>query len=144
MVLSQSRSPSPYCTCRSEAGKLPRRTNGSRDSPNGLISSGTDNADREREMLEVRSAASAPSGTLINAPSLGRLVGVVVRGVLLASIVALAATLLFNHFAFTLSWFLPIVASFAGGWALVVVLSSPSEPVLIVTPTTIPVSRWGP
>lgn len=95
-------------------------------------------------MLEVRSAASAPSGTLINAPSLGRLVGVVVRGVLLASIVALAATLLFNHFAFTLSWFLPIVASFAGGWALVVVLSSPSEPVLIVTPTTIPVSRWGP
>ena len=94
-------------------------------------------------MSQAASPTSAVNGRLINPPSWGRLGGTIARGVLYAPFAALLVTLLFNHFSLELNWYLFVLAFFAAGWIVVVSLSSPWEPVLLVTPTTISVSHWG-
>ena len=94
-------------------------------------------------MSQTGNATTATTGQLVNPPSWGRLGGTIARGVLFAPIPALLATLLFGHFRFELNEFLTILAFFVVGWTVVVALSSPWEPVLLITPTTISVSHWG-
>lgn len=56
-----------------------------------------------------------------------------------APIAALLVTLLFRRFNLELTSYLFTLALFAAGWIVVVMISSPWEPVLLVTPTTISV-----
>ena len=94
-------------------------------------------------MSQATSPTALVNGQLVNAPSWARLGGRIARGVLYAPVMALLVTPVFNRFNLDLNGYLTMLAFFAGGWAVVVVLNTPSEPVLLVTPSTISVSRWG-
>lgn len=88
-------------------------------------------------------ATSDIDGQLVNAPSWGRFVWTIARGVLFAPIAALVATFIIRRLSFELDWYVSVLVFFVVGWTVVVTVSSPSEPVLLITPTTISVKRWG-
>lgn len=95
-------------------------------------------------MTGVASPPTTTGGQLVNPPSLATLASALGRGLILAPVVAVFATLLFTGFHFNLSSYLLILAVSSVGLIVVASISSLSEPVLLVTPTTISMSRWAP